>query len=496
MFALNYLKERYLGGCQGKLNVLKFLKYFCVTVRRFAYFSSFHSTQVRINNEIFRNIIHYAPVDRTEHVSLSKRLTRRILNKQDESNLKKLLTINLLRGGVHPNPGPPHINLAFLTYNCRGLKDENKFKRLMLKVNNLIDKHYIVALQETHKIDEGLIERLCKHSFLKNCDLENKAGVMLFFDSQYKVKEIRQDKNSRYIIVALESNEINLIVANAYFPNDNKEAINFGEELYSEIVECQNTFPDYYIAAMGDYNTCFSQKDYLNRVRTKGEAERAKFLEANNEICEIKDAYRLFHPEGGFTWNRGNCFSRLDYIFVSTYLISKVRNSTLDWCMEKSDHAAVSCCLCLDTIQEKGPGIIRLNAKLLEDNKSKLEIRSQLSILITQIMPHWNPHLKLEFVKVGIRSAFANVASNRNKDKKVEIEELETQINRLKQYKEENASSSDFNENSSRTIKIEEAINELSNQIEIAKSKFSHDLAFKAGVKWYEEGEKSNKYFL
>jgi hypothetical protein len=75
VFALNYLKERYLGGCQGKLNVLNFLKYFCVTVKRFAYFSSFHLAQIRINNEIFSNTAHSAPAKRTEHFKLSKIVT-------------------------------------------------------------------------------------------------------------------------------------------------------------------------------------------------------------------------------------------------------------------------------------------------------------------------------------------------------------------------------------------------------------------------------------
>jgi len=54
--AYKYLEEKYLGRVQGKLNILKILKYFCVrngfSIRNFAYFSFFCSSQTRINNNI------------------------------------------------------------------------------------------------------------------------------------------------------------------------------------------------------------------------------------------------------------------------------------------------------------------------------------------------------------------------------------------------------------------------------------------------------------
>jgi hypothetical protein len=65
----------------------------------------------------------------------------------------------LVRQGVHPNPGPPgenknKINLSLITFNCRGLRNKTKFRGLLAKVNKLVSKGAIVALQETHEIEE------------------------------------------------------------------------------------------------------------------------------------------------------------------------------------------------------------------------------------------------------------------------------------------------------------------------------------------------------
>jgi hypothetical protein len=102
---------------------------------------------------------------------------------------KKFLKIKLMVDGVHPNPGPDksRSNLSFTTFNCRGLKELGKFRRLMSKINKLLDQNSIVALQETHKIEDRLLQIYCKHKYVRNCELENKAGVILFFNNDFEI---------------------------------------------------------------------------------------------------------------------------------------------------------------------------------------------------------------------------------------------------------------------------------------------------------------------
>jgi len=513
--ALNYIKEKNLGSKQGKLNILKFLNFFCVTSESFAYFSSFNSSQTRINNVCFSKVIYDSTSTSFFKNLFSLSLIGKKLSVFQNANriiygnnywlgegfglrLGNFLKVSLLRGGVHPNPGPESskVNLSLLTYNCRGLKDLNKFKRLMCKINKLVDRNHIVALQETHKVEDRQVSLYCQHNYIRNCEQEISGGVMLFFGNHFKIQDRRLDDNSRYIVTALESDSLKIIIGNAYFPNDNKGAGRFGEEFYSNILEVQTKFPDFYTALMGDFNTCFSKYDSLNRGSTKAEVDLVNLLKANNCSCEVRDAYRSINPEGGYTWSRGNCFSRLDYIFVSNDLLSRIKHAKIDWCVEKSDHAAVICGFTIETKFEKGPGIARLNTRLLDDERTKSEIIIQLKELLSQASQNWNPHFKLEFVKMAIRSAFSNVASIRNKDKRLEVEELEVQINRLKIHKEEIAGAGDEVVNLTLRNKIDEAISELTVEIEVARNRFSEDIAFVAGAKWYEEGEKSNKYFL
>ncbi len=52
----------------------------------------------------------------------------------------------------------------------------------------------------------------------------------------------------------------------------------------------------------------------------------------------------------------------------------------------------------------RGPGIIKLNTKTLEDPKVVSEIETEVKQMMEQTDEFWSPHAKLEFLKVAIRS--------------------------------------------------------------------------------------------
>ena len=74
-------------------------------------------------------------------------------------------------------------------------------------------------------------------------------------------------------------------------------------------------------------------------------------------------------------------------------------NINLDWAFESSDHATISIEMNFDKIS-MGPGIFRMNPTLLEDpiqlQRAKLGIRNMLE----QIPNEWDPHRRLEYLKV------------------------------------------------------------------------------------------------
>jgi hypothetical protein len=85
--------------------------------------------------------------------------------------LSLTIYLTLLAQGIERQLGPMSkgSTLSILTYNCNGLGDPKKLKRLLLKLNVLVNKGCIVFLQETHIVDTKYLEMIWKHSFLSNC---------------------------------------------------------------------------------------------------------------------------------------------------------------------------------------------------------------------------------------------------------------------------------------------------------------------------------------
>jgi hypothetical protein len=79
-----------------------------------------------------------------------------ILNKM----IRKVTIYMLLkRGNVELNPGPKIQNVRqrsidIVTYNCNGLVNRNKLKRVMAKADVIARNGGIVMLQETHVTNE------------------------------------------------------------------------------------------------------------------------------------------------------------------------------------------------------------------------------------------------------------------------------------------------------------------------------------------------------
>jgi hypothetical protein len=157
-----------------------------------------------------------------------------------------------------------------------------KLRRILVKLNELVNKNYIIALQETHKINVRTLETYWKNQYIANCTSTNKKGVVLLFNNSYKVNQVFKDMDDRAIIAELENESSKIIVGNVYYPNDHKEAINFSEIIYGKIMEFQYRTVEAYTCLMGNMNQCFSSEDSVNRIGSKSEIELAKITRANN----------------------------------------------------------------------------------------------------------------------------------------------------------------------------------------------------------------------
>ena len=132
------------------------------------------------------------------------------------------------------------------------------------------------------------------------------------------------DNSGRLAITVVIKNDEKLIIVNVYVPCDPVVAKAFMETVYDKVYETMDRHPDAFLIMGGDFNACMDVKlDSLNRNKTVSEQNLTDFIISNNATCEITDSYRAINPTGGYTWTRQTCQSRLDYIFMSNYLMTK-----------------------------------------------------------------------------------------------------------------------------------------------------------------------------
>jgi exonuclease III len=210
----------------------------------------------------------------------------------------------LLMQNIESNPGMNPINMhpiSIMTYNCNGLRDNKKLRRLTSKLRPFVNNGGIVLLQETHLTDTNYLKSIWKEKFESNCIRSNSAGVLTLFKSDFEVVKTEKDEDGRLLIVVLKNQDTQMIISNTYFPNDHKLGITFAEKAYLKILELQNDFPDYTTVAGGDYNVCLNSNDSINRSSSKSEVNLAETIRLNNKITGLVDSYRTLHKEGGYT---------------------------------------------------------------------------------------------------------------------------------------------------------------------------------------------------
>ncbi len=170
-----------------------------------------------------------------------------------------------------------------------------------------------------------------------------------------------------------------------------------------------------------------------------------------------------------------------------------------NWAFESSDHAAVQLDLTLKDEISKGPGIVKVNSKILEDVERRRNVEREIERMMSQIGEDWNPHTILEFLKVSIRTAMSEETGNLRKVMRSEVTDLEQELNQMEELKITATRDTKDDENIEKARRIEPlniAINTLKSKLDNVKNKISEKREFVNKTKWFEWGEKPNKFFL
>jgi hypothetical protein len=306
---------------------------------------------------------------------------------------------------IEPNPGPPNLvnsnELTVITLNCRGLGNINKFRALLNTSYNLLarKRNTIILLQETMIKDSKYLDLAWRGIYALTPGTGNSQGCVTLLNANTKIVNQIDVGNRAHVleVEGLDGVDTKLVVANIYAP------IGYGLDkrtFFTEIIDIISTYNLNNIILGGDFNLTFGEEDRINRRTSNAEIITAGLLKAELSEINLKDAWEGFQ---GMTWNRGDSFTRLDRLF---YKINGLRHlsTEVDWGLSDSDHAAVKVNFGPLLNRKKGVKICRLNPKVVQDPDMLLQLRSHLIEQLNSIPPTFNPHVKLEFAKMSIRS--------------------------------------------------------------------------------------------
>lgn len=375
-------------------------------------------------------------------------------------------------------------NLNFLTMNTRGLGD--KFKRKQI-FNWLQQKsENIFLLQETHSTIESQKKWYAEWGgdIIFNHGKSNARGTAILFKNTVDVKihELEKDNDGRYIIIDCTINNIHLTVANIYAPNDDNA------EFFLNIINIIENFPNDHRIVGGDFNLVLDlQLDKIGgsfKTHTKSQKTILSWIEETNLV----DAWRHKNPNlKKFTWCRKNpnfVGCRLDFFLISFGLLGFIKNTNIHPGL-KTDHSAVSIHLISDH-NIRGRGYWKLNCSLLLEAEY-VELIKQCITDTVELNNNndTNAQLLWDTIKMNVRGYTIKYATSKKKSKSLLISSLEQKISKLEDKFIETNDNSILN-------KIDQHKKDLENEFKY----LTQGNIIRSRTKWYEEGEKSSKYFL
>ena len=389
-------------------------------------------------------------------------------------------------------------DLSVLTYNVRGLSDSKKVRHIVNNCYKLTKKaaNSFFMFQETFVMRLDLLKYLWRGEYHLTPGTGNSCGCLTLVTAPYKIVRAIDIGNRAHIVV-LTNNSLNkaeMLVVNIYAPNGYDDAkMTFFEELIDVITENMTSYNCSNVVLAGDFNLVFSEDEIKNRLYSGAERRIAARLKDMLNNLNLEDCWNVA-SEKSYTWTSNRtgvqAFSTLDRVFFSkdNFCLS---GAEADWATSLSDHAAVTARLEVKNVKcNNNSHISRLDPRLLLDAEGRLHLDDRYRELKDQAQADWNPHVRLEYFKMCIRTA-ANEANGKLKAK---IRDSEATVNADINEVVGELMSEDLMADRKTLL-----MNKLDDLRQIKRNlveKIGTKLEQRTARKWYNEGELSNKYFF
>uniref|UniRef100_A0A3Q3ENM7 Reverse transcriptase domain-containing protein n=1 Tax=Kryptolebias marmoratus TaxID=37003 RepID=A0A3Q3ENM7_KRYMA len=324
-------------------------------------------------------------------------------------------------------------SVRFLSWNIKGMGSPLKRSRIFAHLKRL--KPDLVFLQETHMRTRDQIRLKCpwvSEVFHSNFNSKARGVAILVGKSiQFSASKIISDKNGRYLIVTGTLFHVPILLVNIYAPNfDDPKFMN-------KLFECLPSLNNTLLVVGGDMNCVIDPNldryDPRNLSPSLMSRSLSDFMSKNGCI----DPWRFYNPQSkkfSFFSHFHQSFSRIDYFFVDSKLISEVLSVDYHPIII-SDHAPLS----LDikfALQHRYTTPWRFNPLLLSDKNFNTFISTKIDDFIEMNQNESNPisySLLWESLKAFLRGQIISFSAHLNKTRKAKLLELSTNMSNLDQ---------------------------------------------------------------
>ena len=416
--------------------------------------------------------------------------TLRTSNKRKHSTLNPNVSYYIIlklskSGDIEKNPGPQEalndsLTTEIITLNCRGLTDRNKTRSLISNILKITGNDIlIVFLQETLIDSQDYLNLIWKHQIVFTPGNGHSKGCITLTKGLEIDNSEQLEENRGHIINTKKPSGGKLKLLNIYAPN----GMGYNKKLFFKNM-FKHTEEDIDTIIGGDLNITLYDSERINTTRTREEKAIGELVKSLIKQNNLNDIWNPFDTQ--MTRKSAEKMSRLDRIlYKGNMLLSRV---ALDWAMTTSDHCAVRAIF--DSDKKTRPfHKITVNKRYYNSKQKKKQfkerVEQKMELLNTEHQT-WSPELKLEYFKLIIRTDYEDTMRQVEKFRNIELKIRKEEHDLL----QEKAELNQCNENELHRLSIVKM--EIEKLIE-TKGKIN---AEKLKLKWVEEGEKSNKYFL
>ena len=319
-------------------------------------------------------------------------------------------------------------------------------------------------------------------------------GVALLIKPRFdmQVKSIRTDEEGRYLIVDATIQDTTFKCINIYAPNEANTSAMFYSKLKIKLEEEGISCFDYIIWC-GDFNIFFDPQ-----LERKGGSKNIVLKENSINVIDemvqnldINDSWRLKNPsKKRFTWRQSNpaIHSRLDYWFISDTLFENILEIDIIPAI-RSDHSAIKIHISSIDPSEKGRGYWKLNSTILEEEPFITSLNKEKNQWVEETAD-WDSRLRWEYIKFQVRDLCINYSKSKARQKRNREQSLQKEQIQLVEKLDETE------ENEAEYVDLQNNLEEITKELDKIEKYKTEGVILRSKIRWYEQGEKSNKYFM